>query len=73
MLSYCLKCTGNTESRNPKVVKTKTGRIMLLSNRAVHDCKKLTFIKNQEDSILLSIFRTKVGFGKIPIIGPILF
>ena len=30
MLSYCLKCR-NTESKNPKVVKTKIGRIMLLS------------------------------------------
>ena len=32
MLSYCLKCRKNTESKNPKVVRTKNGRIMLLSN-----------------------------------------
>ena len=31
MLSYCLKCRKNTESKNPKFVKTKNGRIMLLS------------------------------------------
>ena len=31
MLSYCLKCRKNTESKNPKVVRTKNGRIMLLS------------------------------------------
>ena len=31
MLSYCLKCRKNTESKNPEVVKTKNGRIMLLS------------------------------------------
>ena len=31
MLSYCLKCRKNTESRNPKVAKTKNGRIMFLS------------------------------------------
>ena len=30
MLPYCLKCRKNTESNNPKVVKTKNGRIMLL-------------------------------------------
>ena len=29
MLSYCLKCGKNTESKNPKVAKTKKGRIML--------------------------------------------
>ena len=32
MLSYCLKCRKNTESKNPKVARTKNGRIMLLSN-----------------------------------------
>ena len=32
MLYYCLKCRKETESKNPKVVKTKNGRIMLLSN-----------------------------------------
>ena len=31
MLSYCLKCRKNTESKNPKLVKNKNGRIMLLS------------------------------------------
>ena len=40
MLSYCLKCRKNTESKNPKVVKTKNGRIMLLSKCAVCDSKK---------------------------------
>ena len=32
MLSYCLKSKKRTESKNPKVVRTKNGRIMLLSN-----------------------------------------
>ena len=32
MLSYCLKCKKNRESKNPDVVRTKTGRIMLLRN-----------------------------------------
>ena len=30
MLPYCFKCRKNTESKNPKAVKTKNGRIMLL-------------------------------------------
>ena len=29
MLSNCLKCRKNTESKNPKVVMTKNGRIMI--------------------------------------------
>ena len=28
MLSYFLKCRKNTESKNPKVLRTKNGRIM---------------------------------------------
>ena len=35
MLLYCLKCRKNTESKNPKVARTKNGRIMLLSKYAV--------------------------------------
>ena len=39
MLSHCLKCRKNTESKNPKVAKTKNGGIMLLSKCAVCDSK----------------------------------
>ena len=38
MLSFCLKCRKNAESKNPKIVSTKNGRIMLLSG--VRDNKK---------------------------------
>ena len=36
MLSYCLKCEKNTQSKNQKVVRTKSGIIMILSNCAVY-------------------------------------
>ena len=45
MLSCCLKCRKNTESKNPKISRTKNGRIMLLSKCAVCDSKKSKFIK----------------------------
>ena len=45
MLSYCLKCRKNTESKNPEVVKTKNRRIMLLSKCESNDNKKLRFLK----------------------------
>ena len=54
MLPYCLKYRKNTERTNPKVVKTKTGRIMLLSKSGVYDSKKLKFIKEKEASGLSS-------------------
>ena len=53
MLSYCLKCRKNTQSKNPKVVKTNNGRIMLLSKRTMRDSNKSRVIKDQEASGLL--------------------
>ena len=44
----------NTESKNPKVIKTKTRRLMLLSKCAVCDSKKQKFIKEQQAIGLLS-------------------
>ena len=39
MLLYCLKCRKNTESKNLKPVRTKNGRIMLLSKCVLCDKK----------------------------------
>ena len=54
MLSYFLKCGKNTESKNPKVARTKIGGITLSSKCAVCNNKKSKFIKQQESSGLLS-------------------
>ena len=72
-MSYCLKCRKNTESKNPKVVRTKNGRIMLLSKCAVCDSKKSKFIKEQEASGLLSSLGIKTPLNKIPLLSPLLF
>ena len=73
MLLYCLECRKNTESKNPKIARTKNGRIMLLSKCAVCDSKKSKFIKQQEASGLLSSLRIKTSLNKIPFVGPLLF
>ena len=73
MQSYCLKCRKNTESKNPKFVKTKNGRRMLLSKCEVSDTKKLKFIKEQEASGFLSSLGIKIPLSKIPLICPLLF
>ena len=44
----------NTKSKNPKVVRTKNGKIMLFSKYALCNSKKLTFFKEQEAKGLLS-------------------
>ena len=48
MLFYRLKCRKNTESKSPKVVRTKNGGIMLLSKCSVCNSKKWKFLKAQE-------------------------
>ena len=73
MLSYCLKCRKNAEIKNPKVARTKNGRIMLLSKCAVFDSKKSKFIKEQGASGLLSSLGIKTPLSKIPSVGPFLF
>ena len=64
MLSYYLKCRKNTESKNPKVVKTENGRIMPLSIFSVCGSKKFKFIKEQETSGLLSSLGIKTPLSK---------
>ena len=71
ILSYCLKCGKSSESKNPKVARSKNGGIMFLSKFAVY--KKSKFIKPQESSALLSSFRIKAPLSKIPLVGPLLF
>ena len=73
MLSYCLKCKKNTESKNPKVARSKNGRIMFLSKCAVCDSKKSKCIKQQKASGLLSSLRIKAPLSRIPLVGPHLF
>ena len=73
MLSYCLKCRKDTESKNSKVVKTKNGRIMLLSKCTVCNSKKSKFIKEQEARELLSSLRMREPSSQIPLLGAFLF
>ena len=64
MLSYCLKCRKNTESKN--------GKIMLLSKCKVCDSKTSKLIKEQEASGLLSL-GIMTPLSKIPLVGHLLF
>ena len=73
MLSYCLKCRKNIESKNRKVVRSKNGRIMLLSKCAACEGKNSKFIKKQEANGLSSSLGIKIPLSKIPLVGPLLF
>ena len=43
-ITYCLLCKKNTRNINPRIVKTKNNRQMMLSKCSVCNNKKSTFI-----------------------------
>ena len=73
MLSYCLKCRKNTESKNPKAVRTKNGRIMLLSKCSVCNSKRNEISLKKEPKRLLSYLGLRAPLSQIPLLGPLLF
>ena len=73
MLSYCLKCKINTESINPKVLKSTNGTMMILSTCTICGSKKSKFIKEQQAKGLLSNLGLRTPINKIPVLGDILF
>ena len=73
MLSYCLKCKKNTESINPKVLKTTNNKRMILSKCAICGSKKSKFIKEQQEKGLLTNLGLRTPLNKIPVLGDILF
>ena len=54
METYCVGCKKNTTNKNSSVKRTKQNRLMLASSCAICSKKKTWFIKNQEESGLLS-------------------
>ena len=68
-----MKCRINAESKNAKVVRTKNGKIILLSKCEVCDNKISKFIKEQETSGLLNSLGIKTSLTYIPLVGPLSF
>ena len=70
MLSNCLKCRKNTESKIPKVSETHKGKLCI---KEIKMCsmwfKKSRFINEQDTSGLLSCLKIK----KHPLLGNTLF
>ena len=73
MLSYCMKCRKNTESKIQKVVKAKNGRMMLLSKCSACNNKKSKFLKEQEARGLLSSLGIRTALSQTHLLGPLLF
>ena len=50
MMSICLNCKNNTKNVDSKVLKTKKGKTMVSSKRAVCGSRKSRFMKEQKGS-----------------------
>ena len=73
MLSYCLKCKKNTESINPRVLKTSNGKTMILSKLTLCGSKRSKFVKKQEASGILSSVGIRTPLSIIAVLGDIFF
>ena len=69
MLRYCLKCRKNAKNKDAKMIKIKSGRLALSSNRVVYGSKKSRFMKEQEAEGLLSNLEMKTPLSKIPLLN----
>ena len=69
MRAYCVKCRKNTENINPKMVRTKSDRLVMQSKCSVCGIKKSRFLKEQEAKGLLSNLGIRTPFSKIPLLN----
>ena len=67
--SYCVKCRRDTENIDPKMVRTKNNRLIILSKCSVCRIKKSRFVKEQEAKGLLSNLGIKTPVSKIPLLN----
>ena len=69
MNTYCLKCKKETFNIDPKMVKTKNNRLLMLSKCSVCKSKKSRFTKKQDAKGLLSNLAIKTPLSKIPLLN----
>ena len=63
MNTYCLSCKKNTKNIDPKVIKTKNNRKMMLSRCSICNNKKPTFLSEGSgisDSLIYNTNRDRI-------------
>ena len=66
MKTYCLVCKENAKNKDAEVIKTKNGRLLLLSKCPVCGNRKARFIKEQEPKGILSSLGIRTPLSSIP-------
>ena len=69
METYCMKCRRKTENFNPKIFKTKSGRIIMQSKYTKYGIKKSRSVKEQKAKGLLSNLGIKTPLSKIALLN----
>ena len=67
MKTYCLKCRKGTEDIDPKMVRTKSNRLIMQSKCPVCGIKNSRFVEEQEAKYLLSNLGIKTPLSKTPL------
>ena len=63
MNAYCLSCTKDTKNIDPKVIKTKNNRKMMLSRCSICNNKNSTFLSERSgifDSLICNTNRDRI-------------
>ena len=61
MNNYCLSCKKDTKNIDPKVIKTKNNRKMMLSRCSISNNKKSTFVSQGSGIFDSLIYNTNQG------------
>ena len=67
--TYCILCKKDTDNKNPKVFKTKNGRLILKSVCSVCNNEKSRFVSKNEGSGLLSSLGIRTPLSKVPLLN----
>ena len=66
--TYCVKCKKDTETIDPKMVKTKNKRLVMQPKCSVWGIIKSRFVKEEEAKDLLSNLGIKTPLSEIPLL-----
>ena len=69
IITYCLSCKKDAKNIDPKVVKTKDNRLMMLSKCSACNNKKFRFIEEQQTKGLLSNLGIRAPLSQIPLLN----
>ena len=69
MNSYCFSCKKNTKNINPKIVRTKNNRLIMLSKCDTCNNKKSKCFKEQEARGSLSNLGIRTPLSKVPLLN----